>query len=160
MANNAETVIAFRVEGGIVGSASTLAPKIGPLGLNPKKTGDDIAKATKEWLGQKITVRLVIKQRKATVFVVPSAAALLIRELGIHEPAEDEFVSHAQDITMEQIYSCAKVMRERSMAREFSGTVREILGTARSLACTVDGKTPQSWIEAIKAGEHVCPDFD
>jgi hypothetical protein len=34
-----------RVTGGEVGAASSLAPKIGPLGLSPKKIGEDIAKA-------------------------------------------------------------------------------------------------------------------
>nr|ABK21890.1 unknown [Picea sitchensis] len=33
-----------RVTGGEVGAASSLAPKIGPLGLSPKKIGEDIAK--------------------------------------------------------------------------------------------------------------------
>lgn len=34
-----------------MGASSTLAPKIGPLGLSPKKVGEDIAKATKDWVG-------------------------------------------------------------------------------------------------------------
>ncbi|KAK9092906.1 hypothetical protein Syun_027817 [Stephania yunnanensis] len=35
-----------RVTGGEVGAASSPAPKIGPLGLSPKKIGEDIAKET------------------------------------------------------------------------------------------------------------------
>ena len=34
----------LRATGGEVGAASSLAPKIGPLGLSPKKVGEDIAK--------------------------------------------------------------------------------------------------------------------
>jgi hypothetical protein len=33
-----------------VGASSALAPKIGPLGLSPKKVGEDIAKATGDWV--------------------------------------------------------------------------------------------------------------
>jgi Ribosomal protein L11 len=33
-----------------VGASSALAPKIGPLGLSPKKVGEDIAKATADWV--------------------------------------------------------------------------------------------------------------
>ncbi|KAK9163067.1 hypothetical protein Syun_003969 [Stephania yunnanensis] len=41
-----------RVIGGEVGAASSPAPKIGPLGLSPKKIGEDIAKETaKDWKG-------------------------------------------------------------------------------------------------------------
>lgn len=36
--------------GGEVGASSALAPKIGPLGLSPKKVGEDIAKATGDWV--------------------------------------------------------------------------------------------------------------
>lgn len=38
--------VKLRCVGGEVGATSSLAPKIGPLGLSPKKVGDDIAKAT------------------------------------------------------------------------------------------------------------------
>lgn len=36
--------------GGEVGAQSALAPKIGPLGLSPKKIGEDIAKSTGDWV--------------------------------------------------------------------------------------------------------------
>ena len=39
-------IIYLRAAGGEVGSSSSLAPKIGPLGLSPKKVGEDIAKVS------------------------------------------------------------------------------------------------------------------
>merc|ERR1711970_1210303 len=51
-------VVCLRAVGGEVGATATLAPKIGPLGLSPKKVGDDIAKATQDWKGLRITVKL------------------------------------------------------------------------------------------------------
>ena len=41
---NEVKIIYLRAQGGEVGSSSSLAPKIGPLGLSPKKVGEDIAK--------------------------------------------------------------------------------------------------------------------
>jgi hypothetical protein len=41
-------------------------------------------------------------------------------------------------------------MRPRSNAREFSGTVKEILGTAVSVGCTVDGEDPKDIQEAVR----------
>ena len=72
-----EKCILMKVVGGEVGSAASLAPKVGPLGLSPKVIGEDIQKATLDWKGLKMTVRLRILNRKATVEVVPSASALL-----------------------------------------------------------------------------------
>lgn len=43
-------IIHLRATGGEVGASSALAPKIGPLGLSPKKVGEDIAKATGDWV--------------------------------------------------------------------------------------------------------------
>ena len=44
-------------------------------------------------------------------------------------------------------------MRYKSFAKDLSGTVKEILGTAYSVGCQVDGKPPQAVIEAIDAGD-------
>merc|ERR1711874_190482 len=77
------------------------------------------------------------------VSVVPSAAALIIKAL--KEPPRDrkkvKNVKHNGNITMDDIYEAARIMRPRSMAREFSGVCKEILGTAQSVGCTVDGRT-------------------
>merc|ERR1711918_104844 len=54
-----------RVTGGEVPGGSALAPKIGPLGMSPKKVGDDIAKATKQWKGLRVTVKLICQNRVA-----------------------------------------------------------------------------------------------
>ena len=54
---------------------------------SPKKVGDDIAKATTEWKGLRITVQLTVQNRQAKIAVVPSAAALIIKAL--KEPPRD-----------------------------------------------------------------------
>ncbi|KAF6212170.1 hypothetical protein GE061_012691 [Apolygus lucorum] len=84
--NEVKTVY-LKCVGGEVGATSSLAPKIGPLGLSPKKVGDDIAKATADWKGLKITVCLTIQNRQAAISVVPSAASLVIKAL--KEPPRD-----------------------------------------------------------------------
>jgi large subunit ribosomal protein L12e len=48
----------MKVVGGEVTSAAALAPKCGPLGLPPKKVGEDIQKATTKWKGVKIEIEI------------------------------------------------------------------------------------------------------
>jgi large subunit ribosomal protein L12e len=43
------------------------------------------------------------------------------------------------------------------MARELSGTIREVLGTAQSVGCTVDGRAPHDIIDDIASGAVECP---
>lgn len=44
-------------------------------------------------------------------------------------------------------------MRFKSMAKELSGTVKEILGTAFSVGCQVDGRSPKEISDDIDSGE-------
>ena len=91
--------------------------------MSPKKVGDDIAKATSEWKGLKITVRLTIQNRQANIDVVPSAASLIIKAL--KEPPRDrkkvKHVKHNGNLTLDEIISIAKSMKARSMARKLQG---------------------------------------
>jgi len=153
-------VVCLRCVGGEVGATSSLAPKIGPLGLSPKKVGDDIAKATGDWKGLKITVQLTIQNRQATISVVPSAASMIIKAL--KEPPRDrkkvKNIKHSGNITFNDILTIARAMRDRSMARKLEGTVKEVLGTAQSIGCTIDGKAPHDVIDAINDGELDVPE--
>eukprot|EP00736_Rhodelphis_marinus_P007315 Rmarinus@m.12122 len=152
--------IYVRVTGGEVGAVSSLAPKLGPLGLSPKKIGDDIAKNTQDWKGLRITVRLVVQNRQAKVEVVPSAAALIIKAL--KEPVRDrkkvKNIQHDGNVSMDDIIDIARQMRPRSMAVTLKGTVKEILGTAVSVGCTVDGQAPRDVQSAIDEGEIEVPE--
>ena len=44
-------ILKVKVFGGEAGPASTLAPKLGPLGLNAKKIGEDIIKESSKMKG-------------------------------------------------------------------------------------------------------------
>lgn len=60
--------VILRAIGGEVGNTAALAPKLGPLGLSPKKIGEDIQKNTQEWKGLPITVKLTIVNRQVGHF--------------------------------------------------------------------------------------------
>jgi len=153
-------IVCLRTVGGEVAPTATLAPKVGPLGLSPKKIGDDICKNTKEWKGLKVTVKLTIQNRQAQVSVVPSASSLIIKAL--KEPPRDrkkvKNIKHDGNITWDDILSSARIMRERSMATDLGGVCRELLGTAHSIGCTVDGEHPHDLIDKIRDGELEVPE--
>lgn len=44
-------------------------------------------------------------------------------------------------------------MRYKSLAKELKGTVKEILGTAFSVGCQVDGRSPKDVSDDIESGE-------
>jgi large subunit ribosomal protein L12e len=152
-------IIFLRCFGGEAPSGAALAPKVGPLGLSAKKIGDDVAKFTKDFKGLKITVKLIVQNRQAQFEVVPSAAALIIQALkeAPRDRKKEKNILHDGDITLEDVYAIARKMRHRSMAKELAGTVKEILGTAVSVGCTIDGNDPKDLQSQIDDGSMVCP---
>ena len=151
--------VMVKVIGGEPAPGATLAPKVGPLGLNPKKIGDDIAKATQEWKGLRVTCKLVVQNRQATVVVIPSASALVIQAL--HEPVRDKKkeknIKHNGNITKDDLIRSARTMRPRSMAATLAGTCLEVLGTCVSVGCTCDGMAPKVLQGLIKEGKYDIP---
>ncbi|KAJ1477371.1 ribosomal protein L11 [Baffinella frigidus] len=141
---NAIIEVTLRVRGGEVPGGSVLAPKIGPLGMSPKKVGDDIAKCTKAWKGMNVTVKLTCQNRQAAVSLVPTSSSLVVKAL--KEPDRDrkkvKHVKHSGNISLDEIIDIARQMQHKSMSKTLAGGVKEILGTAFSVGCTVGGKNP------------------
>eukprot|EP01068_Selenidium_serpulae_P011439 Selendium_serpulae@DN5661_c0_g2_i1.p1 len=158
----------LRQPGGEIGASSVLNPKIGPLGLKAKVVGEDIAKHTSAWKGIKVNVKLIIQNREAKVELVPTATSLLIKELkepvrdrkkkGKDDKAKEGVVfRHSGNLTMDQVYYVARQMRFKSRAKEFRGTVLEMLGTCCAIGCTVDGMRPREVQSSIKDGKIEVP---
>lgn len=102
-----------------------------------------------------MTVKLTIQNRQAAVSVVPTASSLIIKAL--KEPPRDrkkeKNIKHSKSVSLDEIIDIARTMRYKSFAKELQGTVKEILGTAQSVGCQVDGKPPHAVIEAIDNGD-------
>ena len=143
----------------LVGKSVPCLPWIGPLGLSLKKVSDDIAKATGDWQSLRITVKLTTQNRQAQTGVAPSASALIIRAL--KEPPRDrrkqKNIKHNGNITFDETVNTAQQMQHPSLAREVSGTIKEILGTSPSVGCNVDGHHPHDIIDEINSDAVECP---
>ena len=141
--------------GGEAGPAATLAPKLGPLGLNAKKVGEDIIKEGKNWKGIRVMVELKCQNRAATISIQPTSSALIIKELGNHERDRKKVknVNHKGNLSLEQIKKIAKVIQDKSMAKTFAGTVKQVLGTCLSMGCTVDKQSAKAVIAKINNDE-------
>jgi large subunit ribosomal protein L12e len=151
----------MKVVGGEVTSAAALAPKCGPLGMPPKKVGEDIQKATSEWRGIKIQIEMMVQNRQCFITVLPTAAPLVIKALkeGPRDRKKQKNVKHNGNLKFDDIIDIAKKLRPKSMAIESAGTVKEVLGTCISLGCTVDGKSPKEITTLINNGEIDVPKF-
>lgn len=71
---------------------------------------------------------------------------------------KEKNIKHSGNIPLDEILEIARIMRDRSLAKNFAGTVKEILGTAQSVGCTIDGQPPHDVIEGIDSGDVEIPD--
>lgn len=108
----------------------------------------------------RVTIQLTVQNRQAQVSIVPAASSLVIKAL--KEPPRDRKKeknrAHNGNIPLDEIIKIARTMRYKSLAKELSGTVKEILGTCQSVGCTVDGKPAHDVIEEINDGEVDIPE--
>jgi large subunit ribosomal protein L12e len=108
-------------------------------------------------------VKLTVQNRQATIELVPSSATLIIK--GLKEPPRDRKKDkeakrktfHHGNLSLDQIFDIARTIRQRSLAKDFSGTVREVLGTCSSMGCSIDGMNPHELSQKIIDGEVECP---
>jgi large subunit ribosomal protein L12e len=86
---------------------------------------------------------------------VPTASSLIIRAL--KEPPRDrkkeKNIKHNKSVSLDEIIDIARTMKYKSFSKDLKGCVKEILGTAFSVGCQVDGKSPKAVSDAIEEGE-------
>ena len=147
--------------GGSMVSRSVLYPKVGSSvqWYNLRHISDEIANATQNWKGIKVYVKVILQNRKISVQIIPTAAALIIKAL--KEPIQQENrkqnIVENKNIRLEDIINAARIMRPRSESKHFSGVMKEILGTAQIIGCKIDGKCPHDLIVSINNGSLNCP---
>lgn len=98
----------------------------------------------------------------AKVDIEPNASSLLIKEL--KEPIRDrkktKNIKHSGNISKERFLYVVREMRKanKSQAREFKGTAKEILGTAFSIGCQIDGSNPKDLQALVDEDQWELPD--
>jgi large subunit ribosomal protein L12e len=71
---------------------------------------------------------------------------------------KEKNIKHSGNVTLDEIVEIARTMRSKSLAKTLAAGCKEILGTAQSVGCTIDGRPPHDVIEGIDSGEVSIPD--
>lgn len=146
-----------RVVGGEQPGAS-FSQRVGPLKIPGKVVGEEIKKLTaKDFRLQKVHVLLKVKDRKATCELCLSTAQILIRELKENREPKKKGVErppqlHNGDLSFNTLLKVANEVRGRSRSISMKGTLKEVLGSALSIGCTVEHKNPKEISAAVTNG--------
>lgn len=135
----------------------SMSQKLGPLGLNAKKVGEDIAKACEPFKGLRVFIEIHAKDRAATIKVIPGISALIIKEMGQaigRDRKKEKLPNRTGNITFDKVVKIAKTLHDtKSLAKTFEGSVTQVLGSCLSVGCKVDGKSPKEITAQVKSGE-------
>lgn len=71
---------------------------------------------------------------------------------------KEKNIKHSGNVTLDEIFEIARTMKSKSLSKDLAGGAKEILGTAQSVGCTVDGQPPHDIIDGINSGEIEVPD--
>ncbi|MCC6034982.1 MAG: 50S ribosomal protein L11 [Desulfurococcaceae archaeon] len=145
----------FIIEGGKATPGPPIGPALSPYKVNVVEVVNAINNATKDYEGLPIPVEVTIDtdNRKFEVKVgIPTTTALLMKFAGAKEPTGDPAHKKIGDVKFEDIIKIAILKKEQLSAKTLKSAVKTILGTARAVGVTIEGKDPREVVRLIDQG--------
>lgn len=158
--DNEVKTLTLKVVGGEAPSNAVLSARLAPFGCNPKKSGEEISKQTKDYTNIRIYATLHIQAREIKkVDVLPTCSAMIIKELKepvrIRRKVKAAVYKHSGNINFKAVKEVAqKMVAGKSLSRTLKNAVKEVLGSCLAIGCTVDGKSPKVVTGEVNNGKH------
>lgn len=150
-----EKTIDVMVQGGKATPGPPLGPTLAPMGVNVSGVVAKINESTKAFAGMNVPVKVIVdtgtKQFRIEVGS-PPVSELLKKEVGIEKGSGNKDTV-AGNISFEKIVSVAK-RNNKSLGKNLSDRINEVLGTCVSLNLKVDNKSAREVIKEVKDGKH------
>jgi len=148
-------VIKAQIEGGKASTAPPLGPSLAEVGLNPSEVVEKINEMTKPYEGLTIDVKIYVDldaKKYRIELGLPTTTSLLLKFAGASEPSGDPMHKKVGNIKLEDVIKIAIMKKPQLTAKSLKAAVKTILGTARAIGLTVEGKDPKQVIKEIEAG--------
>ncbi len=149
--------VSLLCDAGETKAGGSLAPALGPLGLNLGQVVSDINKQTMAFKGMKVPVNVIVNKttRKYTIEVgLPPASALVLNELGIPKGSQEPGKDMIKDAKLEQIMRVGHAKIGDMLAYNIKSATKEVLGTMTSMGLTCEGEQPREIAKKVTAGEY------
>ena len=148
--------ISSLVTGGKASAGPPLGPALGPMGVNIMEVIKAINEKTKDFEGMKVpvTVSVFPDTKKWEIEVgIPSAAALVLKEVGLQKGSGTSGTDWVGDIGMDAVVKVAKTKLEKSYTSSIKSVSKEIIGTCLCLGIKIEGKSPKEITAEINDGK-------
>lgn len=148
-------IIKAQVKGGEAKPEPPLGPAITDTGLNLTEVIEKINKLTERYKGYMVTVKVIVDLEAKTYDVhveLPTTTSLLLVTAGASEPSGDPAHKKVGNISFEDIIKIAILKKPELTSKTLRSAVKTILGSARSIGLTVEGKDPKDVSREVDQG--------
>ena len=129
---------------------------MGPLGVNVLSIVNEINKATGDFKGMRVPVKVEVDQESKQFSVsvgTPTTSALIVKEAGIAKGSAKPKAEFVGDISFEKVLVIARRKIPDSYARTLRSAVKEVVGSCVSMGVKVEGTDPREFIKEIEGGK-------
>ena len=147
----------FLVEGGKANAGPPIGPALGPLGINVMTVVNKINELTKDFVGMKVPVKVIVEveTKKFSVEVgTPTTAALIVRELKIEKGAHSPGRESVGDLPLEKAIKIAIIKKRDLKSKTLKAALKQVLGTCLSMGVSINGRNPKEVIKEINRGSY------
>jgi large subunit ribosomal protein L11 len=151
-----KVTVSVLVEGGAAKPSGSLAPQLGPTGVNLGQVIMEINKQTESYKGMKVPVDVIVDKKTRTfelVIGIPPASALVMKEAKIAKGSGTPQDLNGGDITYKQVLDITKAKRPDLLGASMKTASLEILGTMKSMGVKCNGDDPMVVQQKVQSGE-------
>ncbi len=149
--------IRLLIEGGKAAQGPPVGPALSPLGLNLAEVVKAINDATKDFESLTVPVEVIVDTESKAYEIrvsTPTTTTLILKEAGAKEPSGDPANKKVGDITLEKAIKIALIKKRELTAKTLRKALKCVLGSARSIGVTVEGKDPKEVIKEVEDGKY------
>jgi|UniRef100_A0A7J2U1G7 large subunit ribosomal protein L11 len=148
-------VVKMQVEGGKASNAPPLGPALADAGLNVAEVVDKINKMTEPYKGHTVTIKIAIDLDTKEYNIsleLPTTTSLLLSLAGVSEPSGDPAHKKVGNLGLEDVIRVALLKKPELNAKSLKAAIKTILGAARSIGLSVEGKDPKEVMGELNKG--------
>src|SRR5256712_4432723 len=142
--------------GGGATAGPPLGPALGPLGVNVLAIVNEINKATADFKGMRVPVKVEVDQETKQFSVnvgTPTTSALIAKEAGIPKGSAKPNLEFVADLPFDKVVGIARSKISGSYAKSLRSAVKEVVGSCVSMGVKVEGTDPREFMKQIEGGK-------
>lgn len=124
-------------------------------GIDPEDVLRDLNLKVSKLKGKEVKVRIYVypKTRDYILEVLPPPVSeVLLWKAGAKEPSGDPAHKKVGDLSIEALAEIAISLKDELKAKTLKSAVKTLLGTAKSIGLTVNGKDPKDVVKEVENG--------